>query len=172
MKSLPSRCVEISKPVRAVAYRAKVQPFDSVKFLDMRALSRARRATVEIGTVETKKGAVTIAANIRNGSIVSLAPKGCAGCLPRKGKKLNKSKAKAVLRALDSAGLRKLGGASLPIKLRPGVSLARRNFGLVIINIDIHWFDLCITWKRADGTICIFCIFGAFTCVDVITGAG
>jgi hypothetical protein len=167
---LPSPRVEITKPVRAVAYRAKVQPFDSVKFLDMRALSRARRATVEIGTVETRKGSVTVVAHIRNGSIVGLAPKDCAGCLPRRGKKLDRSKFKAVMRALDRAGLGKLGGPVLPIKVTPTASLSRMVSGFIITDIDIHFFDICITWRLADGTICTICIFGRSFCVDAISG--
>src|SRR5688500_15069193 len=102
---LPARRVQITKPFRAVAYRVRVQLFDSVKFLDMRALSRARRAAVELGTVETRKGAVTVVAHIRNGAIVALAPKGCAGCTRRKGKQPRVADAKALVRALDRAGL-------------------------------------------------------------------
>lgn len=169
---LPARRIQITKPFRAVAYRAKVQPFDSLKFLDMRALSRARRATVEIGTVETRKGPVTVVAHIRNGSIVALAPKGCAGCLPRKGKKPDKSKVKAVARALEHAGLKRLGGTRLPIAIKPGTSSARMALGCIIVDIDIHWFDICITWISSDGSICIWCLFAPSVCVDAISGAG
>jgi hypothetical protein len=168
-----TRRVRITKPVQAVAYRAKLQPFDSVKFLDMRALSRARRAVVEIGTVETPKGSMTVVAHIRNGSIVGLAPKGCDGCFPRKGKKPNRSKLKEMVHALDRAGLTGLGGPRLPIPIGPTTTSARLAFGsIILIRIDIGWFDICITWISIDGSICMFCLFGPFVCVDVITGAG
>ena len=170
---LPARRVQITKPFRAVAYRAKVRPFDAVKFLDMRALSRARRAAIEIGTVETRKGSVTIVAHIRNGAIVALAPKGCAGCLPRKGKKPGRSDVKAAVRALDRAGLKRLGGPRLPIKITRNTSSARMAaLGCIIVDIDIHWFDLCVTWISSDGSICIWCVFAPSVCVDAISGAG
>jgi hypothetical protein len=171
--SLPTRRVRITKPVAAVAYRAKLQPFDSVKFLDMAALSRARRAVVEIGTVETPKGSMTVVAHIRNGSIVGLAPKGCDGCFPRKGKKPAASKLKEMVKALDRAGLAGLGGPRLPIKIEPTATPARLALrSIIIIDIDIHWFDICVTWISTDGSICIFCLFGPFVCVDTISGAG
>lgn len=170
---LPASRVQITKPVRAVAYGAKIQPFDSVKFLDTRALSRARRATIEIGTVETRKGSVTVVAQIRDGAIVALAPKGCEGCLSRKkGKRLDKSTVKAMARAFEQAGLKRLAGPRLPIKVSP-TAVARISLGrIIIIDIDIHWFDICFTYIATDGSICVWCLFGPSFCVDAISGAG
>jgi hypothetical protein len=172
MSSSKSRRIRVTKPLRAVAYRAKVQTFDSLKYLDLRALSRARKATVEVGTAETRKGRITVVAHIRNGNIVAMAPKGCADCFKKKGKEPKKRVIKETIAALQRAGLQKLGGPRLPAPVGNSTAAFRIRVGsIIIIDIDIHWFDICITWIAGDGSICIWCLFGPSVCVDVITGA-
>jgi len=169
---MPAKRVTIAKPFRAVAYLAKVHPFDSVNYLDMGALSRAKRATVEIGTAETHAGSITVVAHIRDGAIVALAPKGCADCHKRKGKKPGKAQLKSALHAFARADIQRLGGPTLPMPITPTTTAARLRIGsIVIISIDVFWFDICITFIAADGSICFWCLFGPSVCVDVITGA-
>ncbi len=168
-----SRRVRVVKPLRATAYKVKVSLFDSLKYLDLRALSKVDRAAVEIGTAETRKGTLTVVAHIRKGKIVALAPKGCADCFSKKGKKPSMSSFRAALHALDKAGIKKLGGPVLPMPIGNSTSALRIRLGsIVVIDIDFHWFDVCITYIAGDGSICIWCLFGPSVCVDAITGAG
>jgi hypothetical protein len=171
-KSKGSRKVQIKKPLRITAYATKVNVFDSLKYLDLRALSKVRRAVIEIGTAETRKGTLTVVAHVRKGAIVALAPKGCADCFSKKGKKPSKATFKAALHALDRAGIRKLGGPVLPMPVGNNTAALRVRLGRIIItDIDFHWFDVCISYIAADGSICVWCLFGPSFCVDAISGA-
>jgi hypothetical protein len=171
-KKKGSRRVRITKPLRITAYKVKVQLFDSLKYLDLRALSKVGRGVVEIGTAETRKGTITVVAHVRKGAIVALAPKGCADCFKKKGKKPSMTKLRAALHALDRAGLTKLGGPVLPMPVGNSTAALRIRLGSIIItDIDFHWFDVCISYIATDGSICVWCLFGPSYCVDVITGA-
>jgi len=169
---MPAKRVTITKPFRAVAYLAKVHSFESVNYLDMGALSRAKHAIVEIGTAETHAGSITVVAHIRDGAIVALAPKGCADCHERKGKKPGKALLKSASHAFARAGIGRLGGPKLPIPITPTTTVAALKIGsITITSIDVHWFDICIYYTTDDGSFCYWCLFGGSGCVDAISGA-
>src|SRR4030067_1087093 len=79
--------VEIKKPLRARVYRAKFRAFETTKFLDVKALRKAKKVTLEVGTLEIAGMSQAIAADIRNGMVVALKPIACIGCDTKNSKK-------------------------------------------------------------------------------------
>src|SRR5215831_14701862 len=87
----------IQRPVKAKIYRGRLRPFASAKYLDMAALRRAPKATIELGTVEVPGVGFTLAAEIRRGMITRLTPLPCVGC---KRRRAGKAKLKRILAAV------------------------------------------------------------------------
>ena len=154
----------IRKPVKAVVYRARVKQFDTLKYLAVRALARARRARVEVGVVETPAGGATVVASIRDGKVVGLAPKDCANC-KRRGRGPSNKRIKDVL-----AQAQVKGGVALPM---PVDKMFRRNVGLripigpIVIVIGEPDETFCIEWTTEDGTLCWWCLFDASGCMHM-----
>ncbi|ULA63545.1 MAG: hypothetical protein LZF86_110243 [Nitrospira sp.] len=155
--------LRLSKPVKATVYRAKVRQYDSVKFLDVKALARARRAQIEIGSITTPSGSATIVAEIRNGQVVGLRPKECANCKPRR-KKLSLGQVKELI-----AQIKVKGGVTLPLPVTKtfGPMGLRIPIGPIVIVIGEPGSGLCIEITKADGTICWWCLWDPNGCMKM-----
>lgn len=156
--------LRITKPVKAVVYRAKVKPYGSLKYLDLRALARARKAEVEIGVLETPAGSPTVVAEIKNGQVVRFGPKECSNCLKNHGKvKL------AKLREVIAQTGRLKGGVTLPIPVARtfGSTGLRIPIGPIVIVIGEPDETFCIEWTTTDGTICWWCLFDQSGCMSM-----
>ena len=158
--------LRIRKPLKAVVYRARVKPFETLAYLDVKSLARARRARVEIGVVETPAGGATVVASIRNGQVVRLAPKDCANCRRRGRGPANKKLRDVLALTRVKSGV----GVALPIPV--GV-MFRKNVGLripigpIVIVIGEPDETFCIEWTTEDGTLCWWCLFDASGCMHM-----
>jgi hypothetical protein len=152
----------------AKIYRSKFKAFESTRYLDVKALKKARKVTVEIGSVEGGGVSVTLAAEIRNGIITKLKPVSCPGCekpAPKKKRSTEESKAfhlKLVKR------LREIGipPPIVPKPLRSIEDLSDIDIGPITIFPDGR-FDICITIIETDGTECMYCLFGPSSCMKL-----
>jgi hypothetical protein len=72
--------LRLRTPVNLAVYRAEVEPFDALRYLDLAKLAKAPRTTVELGVVRTPAGTDTLVAEVRRGEIVGLGPPHCSGC--------------------------------------------------------------------------------------------
>lgn len=157
--------LRIRKPLKAVVYRAKVKPFESVKYLDVRALARASRALVEIGVIETPAGSATVIADIRRGQVVGLRPGELPGSRTGKRKPSGNKLKQVIAQANMKGGVR--GGVTFPIpvaRMFGGMGL-RIPIGPIVIVIGEPDMTFCIEWTRPDGTICWWCLFDASGCM-------
>ena len=149
----------IRRPVKAKIYRGKFRPFQSTKYLDLAALRRAPRATVEIGTVEAPGVSCTLVAEIRKGMITRLRPLPCVGC---KRRRLGKSKLKGILteatKRIEALGKPR---PRLPMALAESGGTWGGTFGPIVIVIDE---GIPCIWIYVGDTVCIICAF------DVIEG--
>ena len=176
MKNAKSRSrtplLEVRRPVRIRAYRGKFTPFESTRYLDAKALKRARKATIECGTIEAGGFKQTVSAVIQNGRLVALKPIGCEGCGPnaRKPKKLASAELKKVMadvrRQLTDRGLDvRPRSATLRISPRLGFQIP---IGPIIIIIGDPApggiFDVCFEWWDGN-TLCWWCLIGASGCI-------
>lgn len=148
----------ISHPVRAKIYRGRFRPFESTRYLDLQALRKVAKTTIEIGAIEAPGLSATLVAEIKKGMITRLRPMGCVGCKPRKA---SKARLKRVLAAvtdrleplLDSPPM-------LPMRLT-----LNRTDGIVIgpIVIVVDEGIPCV-WIWIGQLVCIICEFG-WTCL-------
>lgn len=153
----------VRKPVKAAAYRTKLKPFDSLAYLDLRALARAGRARVEIGTVATPAGSATVIADVRAGEVIGLRLKGC-GAASAKRRKLGKEVVKGVMSQIKVDSDVKL---PMPVTRMFGRMGLRIPIGPIIIVIGEPDMTFCIEWTRPDGTICWWCLFDASGCMKM-----
>jgi hypothetical protein len=166
----------ISKPVRAELYRSKFHPFASLKYLNVEALKKARQARIEIGSIEAAGVTVTVAAEVREGSITEILPLGCVSCGGQKAKKKH-SKAtikKVALEALKRSQALGEPTVKLPIPIETLESDAPMDIqiGPIIIILDDDGFDICILVEMATDTMvdapdlgwCLYCLFGGSVC--------
>lgn len=164
--------LEVRRPVRIRAYRGTFTPFESTRFLDVKALKRARKATIECGTIEAGGFTQTVSAVIENGRLVALKPIGCDGCGPRarNPKKLPGAELKQAMadvrRQLTERGIDvRPRPATLRISPRLGFQIP---IGPIIIIIGDPApggiFDVCFEWW--DGNrLCWWCLIGASGCI-------
>src|SRR5262245_50314019 len=124
----------IRRPVRARIYRGKFRPFASLKYLDLRALRRASKATLELGTVEAPGVSVTLVADVRKGMITRVRPLPCVGC---KRRPLGKTKLKQMLTEVTKR-VEALGQPQprLPMALNEDGERWRGTFGPITIILD------------------------------------
>jgi len=155
--------LRLRKPVKATVYRAKVRQYDSVKFLDVKALARARRALIEIGSIDTPSGSATVVAEIRNGQVVGLRPKECANCKPRR-KKLSLDQVKQLI---EQVNVRNGVTLPLPVAKTFGPMGLRIPIGPIVIIIGEPDFGLCIEITKADGTVCWWCLWDPNGCMKM-----
>jgi hypothetical protein len=149
----------IRGPRRVRIYRAALRPFESTRYLDVRALRRARKATVELGMLEVPGLAFPVAAEIRKGMIAGLRPLECPGCPSGKqGARSLRTILAEVTRRIEATGEPYL---KLPVPLaispRAGASLT---IGPIVIIVDD---DAPCIWIWVNGSYCLICTFG-FIC--------
>lgn len=148
----------IDHPRRVKIYRSKFRPFASTKYLDVRALRKVGRATVEIGTLEVPGLSFPVAAEIRKGMITSLKPLPCTGAkVPRVSPANLKKILPEVAQRLEAVKPRPVLPIPLVISRSRGVNLT---IGPIVIVIDEA--APCI-WIWFRGRFCLICTFG-WTC--------
>lgn len=167
--------LKLSGPTRVTAHRARFTPYASTRFLDAKALSRARSATIEVGTLEAAGAKVTVAAEIRGGRVVALKPIGCENCGP-KGRAPAKGPHARALKAA-SAAIAERGLVepfeSFPVKIssRAGFQIPiwpGRHGPIIIIVGDPNGtgtFDFCVQWSTSSSEICWWCLIGESGCM-------
>jgi hypothetical protein len=101
----------IRSPVRAKGYRSNFKPFETTRFLDSSKLAKLRRHSLEVGTLEAAGQDATVVAEIRNGAVIGLTLRRCAGC-PRMRKRVDKRTLLAVRERMPN--LRNTGRFKLP----------------------------------------------------------
>ena len=106
--------LRLRTPVNLAIYRAEVEPFDALRYVDLAKLAKAPRATVELGVVRTPAGTDTLVAEVRRGEIVGLGPQHCSGC-SGKGKLPEKRMRDALTRVTSKLGPKE--GVTLPMPI-------------------------------------------------------
>ena len=149
----------IRRPVKAKIYRGKFRPFASLQYVDLRALRRAPKATIEIGTVEAPGVSVTLVADVRKGMITKVRPLPCVGC---KRRPIGQAKLKRTLAEVTKR-VEALGRPQprLPMALTESGGTWGGTFGPITIVIDE---GIPCIWIYVGDTVCIICAF------DVIQG--
>lgn len=163
--------LEIRKPIRIRAYRGEFTPFESTKYLDVRALKRAKKATIECGTVEAAGLKQTVAAEISKGMVVALRPIACEGCnpKPKKSKKYGRAELKKMMvhvrKELADRGI-DVRPKPMPLRISPRLGFQIPIGPIIIIIGDPSpgGFDICFEWWDGN-TLCWWCIFGASGCI-------
>jgi len=149
----------IRRPVKAKIYRGKFRLFESTKYLDLKALRRAPKATVEIGTVEAPGVSCTLVAEVRKGMVTRVKPLPCVGC---KRRRLPTSKLKGLLteatRRIEALGKPQ---PRLPMAFKKVGDSWGGTFGPIVIIIDE---GIPCIWIYIGDTVCVICAF------DVIQG--
>lgn len=167
-KQLP--LLEIRKPIRIRVYQGEFTPFESTKYLDVRALRSAKSATIEVGTVEVAGLKQTVAAEINKGMVVALRPIACEGCnpKPKKSKKYDRAELKKMMvRVRKELAARGINERPKPMPLRVS---ARRGFQIpigpiiIVIGEPPLGLDLCFEWWDGN-TLCWWCIVGPSGCI-------
>src|ERR1700734_2074907 len=97
-------------------HRSKFVPFESTKYLDLKALKKAKKALIEIGTVEAAGRRATVVAEIRKGFITKLRPVSCPNCDEKSPKK---TAANASSKKLAGEIFQKLGELGTPVTKLP-----------------------------------------------------
>ena len=154
----------------AEIHRAKFDPFEATKYLNLSALKKATKARVEIGRVRAAGVEATVVAEIEKGMITKLMPLDCKGCekaaAKRGSKGVDKKFARETLARMRDLGL---SGTPLPAKL-PTTSALEIGRGFIEIGpIVIYWPpDICISVYYTDGVSCLYCLFGPGICVGPV----
>jgi hypothetical protein len=142
----------IDKPIKTKAYRAKFRPLETTKFLDGKALRKAKKATLEVGTMEIAGVSKSVAAEIRNGMVVALKPMACEGCDSKRSHGARKKSGGAVFKKtmhLVATALKDRGisppALPMPIKVsaRLGFEIPIGPIIIVIGDPGDGSFDLC-----------------------------
>lgn len=167
----PTPLLEIRKPARVRVYRGEFTPFESTKYLDVKALKRATSARIECGTVEAAGIKQTVVAEISKGMIVALKPIACEGCnvKPVKSRKYGRAEIKKMMvrvrTELEDQGIN-VRPKPMPLRISPRLGFQIPIGPIIIIIGDPSpgGFDLCLEWW--DGNkLCWWCIFGASGCI-------
>lgn len=165
-----SPLLEIRKPIRIRVYQGEFTAFESTKYLDAKALKRAKKATIEVGTVEVAGLKQTVAAEISRGMVVALKPIACEGCnpKPRKSKKYGRAELKKMMvQVRRELAARGINPRPKPMLVRVSARLGFQiPIGPIIIVIGEPplGFDLCFEWWDGD-TLCWWCVFGPSGCI-------
>lgn len=165
----PAPLIEIRKPLRIRVYRGRFRPFESTKYLDVKALKAAKKAVIECGTVEAAGIKQTVSAIVTDGQVVSLRPIACEGCTPTKRRRrATTAELKAAMRQVQA----RLADLGLDGPRKPIVLKVSRRLGLeipigpiiIVIGEPPIGLDFCIAWW--DGNkYCWLCLFGPSGCI-------
>src|SRR5262249_8498287 len=154
----------IRGPVRTEIYKAKFQPFESTKYLNLAALKKARKVPIQIGTIEAAGRKVAVEAEVSKGFITKIKPLACEDCGPLK----SKGKASGAFKKAAREALKRVRDLGKPnVKLPIPIShLARSyiDFGPVIIDSSKKGV-MCITVTYTDGACCTWCSNGIAWCI-------
>jgi hypothetical protein len=144
-------------------YRTHIVMASHVRYLNLAALKKARRAEIEIGSVTVGELTVPIVAEIKNGLITRLSPAHCQGCGPRRSKRARPQRQRKKLLRDVFAKVHALGvggTTTLPI------SVAHLPTAQDLITIDVVVCPdgtVCIRVETEDGYGCLYCRDGT-TC--------
>ena len=139
--------------VSAKIYRGRFRMAEHMRYLDIEALNRVKKAEIDIGSVSAAGVSVPLVAEVRKGMIVRLRPLHCTSCKPsgrESPSRLERQRAaNAALQKVRDSGLRSVRLPMSTARLRGG--------GLgITITIIIDW-EFCIVIEFDDGRICYFC---------------
>ena len=156
----------IGGPVKAKLYRGKFRPFESTKYLDVAAIKQARKVPIEIGTIEAPGVKTTLVAEVREGMITKIKPRGCPNCMKRKPETKT---AKAAFKKVAREALKRVQTLGEPVlKLPIPIESARTiDIGPIVIIYNDH-FDICLVVDFPDGKMCFYCLFGPWICAGPI----
>jgi hypothetical protein len=166
-KSAPKPLARVTgKPgkVSAKVYRGRFTSSEHMKYLDMAALKRAKKALIDVGSVKAAGQTIALQAEVRNGMVTKLRPTHCKDCTPAKSQSATSTSAraqaaKAALKKVRDLGLRSV---RLPVpvaRLRGGGT-----FGITItIIVDWEW---CIVIEYDDGSVCYICTQTPSFCIN------
>jgi hypothetical protein len=165
----PKPLLVLKKPIAAKVYTAKFRPFESTKYLNVKALKAVKSAKLEVGAIEFAGESRTVAAEIKYGKVVGLQPLDCKACDDKKGKPV---KAPAMKKASAQIAAALLKGGVKPPHFPAPVTVSKKlgfqiPIGPIIIVIfdDDIIFDLCIEiW--IGNRLCTYCLFQPSTCID------
>ena len=153
--------------IKAKVYKARFRPFQATRYLNIAALKKAKKAVIEIGSIEAAGRSATLAAEIRNGAIVQIRPKPCRNCAKEKAPvKAHRAELKKVsLEALKRVRDRGLPVVRLPIRITSAQSLDFPDPGPIIILTWNNHGTICFPIVMPDGSICDFCLNGMTICI-------
>ena len=147
-------------PVNLAVYRAEVEPFDALRYVDLAKLAKASRATVELGVVRTPAGTDTLVAEVRRGKIVGLGPQHCSGC-SGEGKLSEKRMRDALTRVAAKLGPKDGVTLPMPITTVLGPRGLRVRLRPLIFNVVTQRMrSCCVQWRTSDGWSCMRCYWG------------
>jgi hypothetical protein len=147
-------------PVNLAVFRAEVEPFDALRYVDLTKLAKAPRATVELGVVRTPAGTDTLVAEVRRGDIVGLGPQHCSGC-SGEGKLPEKRMRDALTRVASKLGPKDGVTLPMPITTVLGPRGLRAPLRPLIINVVTQRMrSCCVSWDVKGGGFCIRCYTG------------
>ena len=158
----PSRkpLLRLRTPVNLAVYRAELEPFDSLRYLDLVKLAKAPRATVELGVVRTPAGTDTLVAEVRRGEIVGLAPQNCSGC-SGEGELPEERMRDALTRVVSKLGPKEGVTLPMPISKVLGPRGLRAPLRPLIINVVTERLkSCCVEYTTRDGWHCMRCYTG------------
>ena len=155
----------IGKRVKAKVYKARFRPFQATRYLNIVALKKAKKAVIEIGSIEAVGRSATLAAEIRNGAIVDISPVPCRNCAKEKAQvKAHRAELKKVaIEAMKRVREKGLPVVQLPIPITRVQSFYLGS-ELIFIFLD-GIFDICFPKYYPDGWFCLDCITGPSVCV-------
>ena len=154
--------------VKAEVHKAKFRAFATTRYLDIEALKKAKKAVIEIGSVEASGVTATIAAEIRNGAITRIKPVACQSCAKREAEAKG---SKAELKKVVLEALKRVRDSGQRLVKMPIAIMSARSFDIPIgpIIITIGWPpDICIVVQEPDGEICWYCLTTPDGCVGPI----
>jgi hypothetical protein len=159
----------LKKSIAAKVYTAKFRPFESTKYLNVKALKGVKKALIEVGTVEGGGKSATVAAEIQYGKVVGLRPLGCKGCDVKAKRPVKQSVLKQVSEQIALAVVK--GGVKpphfpAPVQISSALGFRIPIGPIIIIILDPDTiFDVCIEiW--IGNKLCWWCLFGPNGCIE------
>jgi hypothetical protein len=154
--------VPVKGKVSAKIYRGRFRMAEHMRYLDLSALNRVRKAVLEIGSVHAASVSVPLVAEIEKGMIVRLRPSHCTSCKPS----VRKSTSRLAVQRAAKAALHKVRDSGAhSVRLPMAMSRLRAGGGLgITITIIIDW-EFCLIIEFDDGRICFYCTQSGNYCI-------